>query len=163
MAEARYGTVEQKIRLVVASLGSDVHYMFKNWAQANEEIDRVVGPTVIYVLPPSGDFYLHYSTVKDYPECQIAFVTATNFDFEGSENDNLIEQMKRLCVRFLLALNHSGLFELIEGTVPYKVLYDTFDENVTGIVVTLTLREEQGIVACVDQYRLTDDGVEGNE
>lgn len=157
MAVARYGTVEQKVRQVVASLGDDVHYMFKNWAQANEEIDRLVGPTVIFVLPPSGTLDMHYSMVRDYPECQIAFVTSTDFDFEGAENDNLVEQMKRLCVRFLVALNHSGLFELVEGAVPYRVLYDTFDENVTGIAITLTLQEEEGIIACANQYRSTDE------
>lgn len=163
MAVARYGTVEQKVRQVVASLGDDVHYMFKNWAQANEEIDRLVGPTVIFVLPPSGTLNIHYSQVRDYPECQIAFVTSTDFDFEGAENDNLVEQMKRLCVRFLVAINHSGLFEPIEGAVTYRVLYDTFDENVTGIAITLTLQEEEGIVACAEQYRLTDEAEEGEE
>lgn len=151
---AEYGTVEKKIHAIVRSMGEDVTYMFKNWAQANDEIDHIEGPTIIYVLPPSGDLDFNYSQVKDYPESQIAFVASTEFDFEGEENDNIIEQMKRLCIRFIKALNESALFEPIEGRITYRVLYDYLDENVTGIVITPPLREEDGVVICSDdEYR----------
>lgn len=150
----QYGTVEKKIRTIVEKLG--VNYMFKNWAQANDEIDNVSGPTIIYVLPPSGELDFHYSSVKDYPQSQIAFVASTEFDFEGEENDNIIEQMKRLCIRFVKILNESGLFEPIEGRLSYRVLYDHFDQNVTGIVITPPLIEEEGVIICDDEYRNED-------
>lgn len=156
---AKYGTVEKKIRTIVESMGADVTYMFKNWAQANDEIDHIDGPTIIYVLPPSGDLDFGYSQVKDYPQSQIAFVASTEFDFEGEENDNIIEQMKRLCICFIKKLNESGLFEMIEGRITYRVLYDYFDQNVTGIVITPPLVEEEGVFICADEYR-TEDEVE---
>lgn len=149
-----FGTVEKKVRNIVESLG--VSYMFKNWAQANEEIDNIEAPTVIYVLPPSGELDFHYSSVKDYPQSQIAFVSPTEFDFDGEENDNIVEQMKRLCIRFVVKLNDSGLFEPIYGRLSYRVLYDHFDQNVTGIVITPPLIEEKGVVICDDEYRSED-------
>lgn len=149
-----YGTVEKKVRKIVESLG--VSYMFKNWAQANDEIDNIDAPTVIYVLPPSGELFFHYSSVKDYPQSQIAFVSPTDFDFDGEENDNIIEQMKRLCIRFVKKLNESGLFEPIDGRLSYRVLYDHFDQNVTGIVITPPLIEEEGVIICEDEYRSED-------
>ncbi len=158
----KYGTVEQKIRTIVESMGADVSYMFKNWSQANDEIDHIDGPTIIYVLPPSGDLDFGYSQVKDYPQSQIAFVASTEFDFEGEENDNIIEQMKRLCIRFVKNLNESGLFEIIEGRLTYRVLYDYFDQNVTGIVITPPLIEEEGVIICEDEHR-TEDEIEGND
>lgn len=96
----QYGTVEQKIRSVVETIGADVAYMFMNWAQANEAIDDVDKPTVVYVLPPSGTLNFRYARVKDAPETQIAFLAPTDFDFDGDRNDNVIEQMKRLAIRF---------------------------------------------------------------
>lgn len=153
---ARYGTVEQKIRSIVESL-EGVAYMFKNWSQANDEIDHIDGPTIIYVLPPSGDLDFDYSQVRDYPQSQIAFVASTEFDFEGEENDNIIEQMKRLCIRFVKSLNESGLFEQIEGRLSYRVLYDYFDQNVTGIVITPPLIEEEGVIICSDEHRSEDE------
>lgn len=159
---ARYGTVEQKIRSIVESMGDGVNYMFKNWSQANDEIDHIDGPTIIYVLPPSGELDFDYSQVKDYPQSQIAFVASTEFDFEGEENDNIIERMKRLCIRFIKSLNASGLFELIEGRLSYRVLYDYFDQNVTGIVITPPLIEEEGVIICEDEHR-TEDEAEDND
>lgn len=147
------GTVEAKIRAVAESLGSDVDYLFCNWAQANVELDKIVRPTIIYVLPPSGDFDINWQRVKDYPEAQIAFVCSTEFDFESDENDALVEQMKRLAIRFIQALNNSGYFETIEGKLHYQVLYDHLDENVTGIVITPELLEEDGISICDGEIR----------
>lgn len=151
-----YGTVERKIRTIVESMDG-VEYLFMNWAQANEKIDHINGPTVIYILPPSGTLDFDYARVKDYPESQIAFVASTEFDFEGEENDNIIEQMKRLCMRFIKSLNESGLFEPIEGRLSYRVLYDCFDKNVTGIVITPQLIEEEGVSICEGEIRSEDE------
>lgn len=151
----QYGTVEKKIRDIVQNMG-DVNYLFMNWSQANEKIDHIEGPTIIYVLPPSGDLNFHNSTVKDYPQSQIAFVASTDFDFEGSENDNIIEQMKRLCIRFIKAVNESEMFETVDGRLSYRVLYDYFDQNVTGIVITPQLQEVDGVFICDTEYRNDD-------
>lgn len=147
------GTVEGKIRSIVATLGSDIEYRFMNWAQANVELDSIDKPTVVYVLPPSGTLTFKWNEVKDAPNTQIAFVCVTDFDFDGSENDGIIEEMKRLAIRFVKALNESDLFEQIEGDVLYQVLYDHLDQNVTGVVLTLTLEEVKGVSLCSDVVR----------
>lgn len=154
----RYGTVERKVRAIVSSMGDDVTYMFMNWAQANEAIDDVTQPTVVYVLPPSGELHFSYARVKDKPETRIAFLSPADFDFDGVENDNIVEQMKRLAVRFVKAVNASGLFEMIEGEIHYQVVYDYLDHNVTGVMLTLPLIEEDGIIICDD-----DESREGDE
>ena len=156
------GTVERKVKAIVERLGPDVAYLFCNWAQANVEIGKIAKPTIIYVLPPSGDFYVSWQEIKDYPEAQIAFVCTTEFDFESDENDVLVEQMKRLCYRFIKALNESGYFETIEGKLPYQVLYDHLDENVTGVVITPTLEEIEGVDICADPIRVGDKKEEDN-
>lgn len=147
---APHGTVEKKIRQIVKSMDADVAYMFMNWAQSNVEIDEVSKPTIIYVLPPSGTLDIGWAQVKDSPLSQIAFVAPTEFDFDGVENDDIIEQMKRLCIKFVKAFNESGMFRQIEGGLTYRVLYDHFDRNVTGIVITPQLEEEEGVFICGD-------------
>lgn len=157
---AEHGTVEKKIHKIVDSMGADVAYQFMNWAQANVELDRVDKPSVIYILPPAGELDFGWAQVKDRPDAQIAFVAPTDFDFDGEENDDIIEQMKRLCIRFIKTLNESGLFEQIEGKQPYRVLYDYLDRNVTGIVIEPKLKEEQGILICGDSEVRTEDVLE---
>lgn len=147
------GTVEGKIRAVVRSLGPGIEYQFCNWAQANVALDGVTMPTIVYVLPPFGTLLFKRNHVKDRPNTQIAFVCSTEFDFEGTENDGIIEAMKRLAIRFVKAYNESGLFEQIDGEVQYQVLYDHLDQNVTGVMLTLTIIEEEGISICADEVR----------
>lgn len=155
-----HGTVEKKIHGIVDGMGADVEYFFMNWAQANVAIDDVEKPTIVYVLPPSGEFNVGWAQVKDKPDAQIAFIAPTDFDFEGEGNDDIIEQMKRLCVRFIKAFNESGLFEAIEGKLPYRVLYDYLDRNVTGIVITPHIKEEEGIIICGSDEARTEDVLE---
>lgn len=151
------GTVEGKIHAIISTLQTvgedgkpDIEYRYCNWAQANVALDRIDRPTIIYVLPPSGILNFGWNQVKDSPNAQIAFIIPTDFDFDGEENEDLIEQMKRLSIRFIQALNESGMFDQIEGNVPYRVLYDHLDQNVTGIIIEPTLKEEEGIWICCD-------------
>lgn len=153
----KYGTVEAKVRKVAESMGEDVEYLFMNWSQANVAMDAITKPSVVYVLPPSGKLDFRYARVKDYPETQIGFLAPTDFDFDGTENDNIIEQMKRLAIKFVKALNTSKCFELIEGKQPYQVVYDFLDQNVTGIVLNLPLEEVDGIIICDEESRYEDE------
>lgn len=153
----KYGTVEAKVRKVAESMGEDVEYLFMNWSQANVAMDAITKPSVVYVLPPSGKLDFSYARVKDYPETQIGFLAPTDFDFDGTENDNIIEQMKRLAIKFVKALNASKGFELIEGKQPYQVVYDFLDQNVTGIVLNLPLEEVDGIIICDEESRYEDE------
>lgn len=148
------GTVEGKVRDIVEKMGEDVEYRFYNWAKLNVEMDTITKPTIVYVLPPSGDFYVDSlrQEIRDFPEAQIAFLCSTEFDFESEENDALIEQMKRLCYKFIRAVNESGYFSQLNGKLPYQVLYDHLDENVTGVVITPVLEEEVGYSICEDEY-----------
>lgn len=152
----RYGTVEDKVHSVVDSMGEDVEYIFMNWAQTNVAINKIDKPTIVYVLPPSGSLNFSYARVKDKPESQIAFLSPTDFDFDGHENDNIIERMKRLCILFVEAINSSGLFEQIDGDVHYQVTYDYLDQNVTGVIITLPLVEEDGVIVCDGASRTED-------
>lgn len=155
--DGRLGTVEAKVRSIVESLGKEVSYQFCNWAQANVSLDKVSTPTIIYVLPPSGTLTFTWREVLDRPNVQIAFVSPADFDFDGSENDGIIEAMKRLCIRFVKALNESGYFEPLEDDQPYQVLYDHLDQNVTGIVISPTLKEVAGVNLCNEPERKGDE------
>jgi hypothetical protein len=150
--EEALGTVEGKIKAIVQSMNEDVEYVFANWAQTNVLLDQVKRPTIVYVLPPSGTLTFSWHDVKDYPSSQIAFVCNTEYDFDGTENDGIIEAMKRLCVRFVRALNESGYFDKLEGMMTYQVLYDKLDVNVTGIVIEPVLKELKGIDLCSSPF-----------
>ena len=155
--DKQLGTVEGKIHSIVKSLQSPTEegvmipaYFYCNWAQANVDLDKVDYPTILYVLPTSGTLDFSWNQVRDTPNSQIAFVCPTDFDFDAEENEDIIERMKRLCIKFIRAVNDSGMFEQIEDRIPYRVLYDHLDQNVTGIVIEPTLEEVEGVSICTE-------------
>lgn len=152
-----YGTVEDKVHSIVDGMDDDVEYLFMNWAQANVAFDKIEKPTIVYVLPPSGSLNFTYARVRDKPETQIAFLAPTDLDFDGHDNDNVIERMKRLCIKFVKAFNDSGLFEIIDGNLPYRVVYDYLDQNVTGVSIEPPLIEEDGVIICDGEERAEDE------
>lgn len=151
MGTLDFYSVESKIRHIVEKQWQpDADYMFYNWAQANVALDGIERPVILYVLPASGFLLPDWNQTTDNPQTQIAFLAKTDFDFKTDENDRLMQQMKVLASQFIVEVNKSGLFKRIEDkrNVPYQAVYDHLDENVTGIIITLELKELQGIKHC---------------
>ena len=79
--------------------------------------------------------------------------------FEGKRfddavvEDNVVERMKRLAMRFVDAMNNSGWFEHIEGDVPYQVPIDELDSINSGIFLQFTPKEKKGIPMCDAQFK----------
>lgn len=140
-------TVEQKIKSVVDQM-KGVTYIFDNWQTANVRLDKLPLPAVLNVLPVSGNFQLGPTQLKDYPNCMLAFMDKTSFDFDGKDNDAIVGKCKNMAKEFILLLNRSRLFEPISGSVPYSVFYDKLNVNVTGITISIQLKETSGIVLC---------------
>ena len=140
-------TVEQKIKSVVDKM-EGLTYVFDNWQTANLRLDKLPFPAVVNVLPVSGRFNMGKNQLRDYPNLLIAFLDKTDFDFDGEDNDLIVEKCKNLAREFILRANESRLFEYIEGDIYYSVVYDKLDVNVTGVVIELTPKEINGIGLC---------------
>ena len=78
-------TVEQKIKKIVDSM-EGVSYLFDNWQTANIRLDKIKLPAVLNLLPVSGTFNLGRQQLRDCPNCMMAFMDKTKFDFDGTEN-----------------------------------------------------------------------------
>ena len=140
-------TVEQKIKSIVEQM-EGVTYIFDDWATANHRVNRLPLPAVVNVLPASGVFHLGNTQLKDYPNCMLVFIDKAELDKDGAENDQVVECCKDMAREFLLLLNQSRLFAPVSGDVPYSVIYDKLDVNVTGIIIELRLEELKGIMLC---------------
>lgn len=138
-------SVESKIKSVADTFqGEGVSYYFGDWARANKAFDNMSLPAIVYVMPASGEIDLSAGNVRDKENALIAFLDKTTFDFEATENNVIVESMKALAMRFFVACNNSRLFEPIGGKLPYRVVYDMLDVNVTGITFELPIKEVTG-------------------
>lgn len=139
-------SVERKIASIAEQLG--ITYLYDNWATANVRLDKEKMPVMINVLPVSGKFSLSRVQIRDCPNCMLAFADLAELDFDGVDNDEVIECCKSHAIDFIKGLNNSGLFEPVDGDITYSVFYDKLDVNITGIVIELQLKEVHGVPMC---------------
>lgn len=151
-------TVQKKVKSVAEQFeGAD--YFYGDWNQIDELLDKIGNegrhgfprPIICHILPVSGTMSMRVGDLHfiDSPETIFAFLVPTDLDFDGEENEDKVELMKLLAQWFIRALNESDLFEPIgDEELTYQVPYDTTDDNVTGIILPLPLKEKQGRVFC---------------
>lgn len=156
--EGKLMTVQKKVKSVAEKFAK-AQYFYGDWNQIDELLDKMgrqgaegfPQPVICHLLPVSGQMILKYGDLSftDEPETTFAFLVSSELDFEGEENEDKVEMMKLLAQCFIRALNESELFEPIGDTIlNYQVPYDTTDECVTGIIITLPLREKTGRTYC---------------
>lgn len=138
--------VQQKIKQVVETI-PELHYMFVDWATANLSLDFASNalPAFIHLLPVNGELNMKNSIIRDYPECFFAFFDIAYIESKDEPNEPTVERMKELARRFIVAINNSGLFESVSGDFTYTAFYEYLDQNVTGIMLTLKLKELEGV------------------
>ncbi|MEG1334700.1 MAG: hypothetical protein RSD11_13700 [Bacteroides sp.] len=137
-------TVEQKVKSVAETI-EGLTYVFENWTKADIRIERLPLPAMVNLLPVSGSFKLKNNQFKDQPNCMFAFFDKSERDSNGLEHDTVVDRCKSLAMEFIVRLNESGLFEPIEDEISYSVSLDKLSTYVSGIIVSLQLKEVKGV------------------
>lgn len=137
-------TVEQKVKSVAETMDG-LTYVFENWTKADIRIERLPLPAMVNLLPVSGSFKLKNNQFKDQPNCMFAFFDKSERDSNGSEYDTVVDRCKALAMELIVKLNNSGFFEPIEGEISYSVSLDKLSTSVSGIIVSVQLKEAKGV------------------
>lgn len=140
----RSNSVEKKIKSVAESMVGFT-YVYEDWTRADLRLDRLPLPAIINLLPVSGAMSLKLDQFKDKPNCMFVFVDKVNKDADGKDNDAVFERMKSAAMVFIARMNDSGLFEPIEGDIPYSVILEKLSPIVTGISISVQVKEAKGV------------------
>lgn len=140
-------SVESKVKDICEKEFADMSYVFDDWYSADRAIEKVELPAILNILPVDGRFSFRNGRVKDAPNMLIAFLDEVKMDANGEDNEKVYSSMKERAVKFIDKLNESGYFEKIDGDVPYQVVCERLSCVVSGIVLSLTLKEVKGVCA----------------
>ena len=91
---------------------------------------------------PSSQWYNQGGRTYDAVDIAIAFVDKVARDADGEDNAAVYNRMKSVGVEFIKALNASGYFLPIDGTINYQVLCEQLSDIVTGVMFTIRLQEQ---------------------
>ena len=117
-----------------------------------EAINRAIGtgtlPCGLLKLIGSGTVTADGGLLVEEPRVSVAVVNLTQFDADSYDNEDIITACKTKLYNFILAVQSSRDIAL-EAVTECVRLYEIYDDIVTGIFVTMRLREVYG-VSCPD-------------
>lgn len=134
--------VRQGIKRIAECIG--VRYLFASMYEANLVIGDGDFPVLIDVLPTTGSVTINQGLFKDAPNCLLFFCDKTNLDYNAEKEQPTIARMKQLAFEFIAEANRSGLFEFVDNAT-YEIFYDRMDVTVSGVAVSLTLKDAIGV------------------
>lgn len=134
--------VRQGIKRIAECVG--VRYLFASMYEANLVVGDGDFPVLIDVLPTTGSVTINQGLFKDAPNCLLFFCDKTNLDYNAEKEQPTIARMKQLAFEFIAEANRSGLFEFVDNAT-YEIFYDRMDVTVSGVAVSLTLKDAIGV------------------
>lgn len=102
-------------------------------------------PVMLYVQAIDGSFRVNaQGAVIDAPECDVCFMLPMPFQARGPETVKVAEELNRLAVSFVHAVNRCPWLQPIAGPIRYTLAYDDFDANLCVLTMNMTLTEAVG-------------------
>lgn len=134
--------VRQGIKRIAECIG--VRYLFASMYEANLVIGDGDFPVLIDRVHTSGSVTINQGLFKDAPNCLLFFCDKTDLDYNAEKEQPTIARMKQLSFEFIAEANRSGLFEFVDNA-EYEIFYDRMDVTVSGVAVSLTLKDAIGV------------------
>lgn len=119
----------------------------------NIRLDNAQYPCAYLYVVNSGTAIDENGIIREALTCQVVFTSTTVLDFDGLENERIIDVLKRAAFCWLQVLRRSSELRLrsIENTTRY---YATHDAILTGFSVTVRIEEVEGISICDLPYKV---------
>ena len=119
----------------------------------NVRLDHADFPCAFLHVIESGVLADVNGILKERLTCQVLFAAPTVLDFDGLENEEIIDDLKRAAFIWLQVLKRSGDLKLasVQNT---QRLYATEDAIVTAFGVTCDIEEVDGISFCDLPYKV---------
>lgn len=153
-------SIIDKIKIIVDKVGG-LSFMYDDWNRINVRVSKMARsveneeeskeraregrlPACFVIIPAQGVIDTSFSIYKDMPTLYINFCIDTELDFDGLENDSLIDKMKQKAMEFIYHYNASGLFEPLPAQIEYRPLYNILADNLTGVMLTIKAKEIDG-------------------
>ena len=141
-------TIIEKIRASIRAVhGSDFDVYYHDDPTMNIIADTMTLPAAIVTLITQGTIDQQSGQWREVVSAAVFFVDKSEFDFDADENEKIIDDCKRRCLRWLAALPLDHDLDLVRWERTSRV-YERFDAILTGFAVMVDLREREGVTDC---------------
>lgn len=141
-------TIIEKIRASIQAVhGGDFNVYYHDDVTLNELADTMELPAAIVTLITQGTIDEQSGQYREVVSAAVFFVDKSEFDFNADDNEQVIDQCKRRCLRWLAALPMDERLDLVRLERTGRV-YERFDAILTGFAVMVELRDREGVTDC---------------
>lgn len=141
-------TIIEKLESTIhQALGEQFPFYYDTPSTLNLRLDNARFPCAFLHVIESGAVRNDVGILREQLTCQILFTAPSNLDFDGIENERIINELKQNAFIWLQILNRNDLLTLdsIDGTTR---LYATEDAILTAFGVTIRVTEIEGVTPC---------------
>lgn len=141
-------TIIEKLKATLqVALGAQYPFYYETPQTMNLRLDNAHFPCAFLHVIESGAVRNEVGILREQMTCQVLFAAPTKLDFDGIDNERIINGLKHDAFVWLQVLNRNNVITLdsIEGTTR---LYATEDAILTAFGVTIRVTEIDGISPC---------------
>lgn len=128
---------------VLGALGESYPFYYMSEDQTNLETGRMDFPCCVLRLITTGNTVSEAMQIKERVSAALFFLNLAEFDFDGEENEALIDARKEDAFTWLKSLGSDNTIQL-EGEATTSRIYKEYDDIVTGYGLLVELRELSG-------------------
>lgn len=141
-------TIVEKIRASIQRVhGAGFAVYYHDDPTMNIIADTMMLPAAIVQLITQGELDQTSGQWREVVSAAVFFVDRSDFDFDADENEKIIDQCKRMALRWLAGLQLDEDLDLVRWERTSRV-YERFDAILTGFAVMVDLREKEGVTDC---------------
>ena len=129
-------TIDEGIKKIAEEHFPRYSYVFDDWYDIDQAVDRTPLPCIAHVLPIGGTMTLRNGRLYDRESVTVAFLDKVTRDANGDDQRIVFERMKDVAIDFVRRMNESGYFSSVQ-TWAYNVIYNPLSSIVTGVMLTL--------------------------
>ena len=138
-------TIVEKITdSIKAAHGDDFPVYYHDEPTLNLLTSQMTVPCAVLQLITTGRVVMEGGQAKERVSAAVFFVEPSQFDFDATENETIIDRCKGRAMAWLLALTASHDLQLEEITRTSRI-YDQYDDILTGYGVLAEIKETNGI------------------
>lgn len=133
-------TIDEVIKTVAEESFPSYTYVYNDWYDSDQAIDRNPLPAIVHLLPSDGTMYERNNRIYDRETVSVCFFDKVARDASGDDQREVVDAMKAVGYEFIRALNDSGYLQPIESWT-YRVYYNQLSSIVTGVEFVLVLED----------------------
>ncbi|MDF3076136.1 MAG: hypothetical protein K0S09_25 [Sphingobacteriaceae bacterium] len=127
-----------------------IYFRYGRKSDENINGDNESYPAVVLLEPDQMGFKVSsMGQIYDRYNLFLQFIDQEVMGEQASERESKIEAMRSLAAQFIFLLNKENAFNDISESVPGVTVIDTYDVNVVGIEINISLTDTQPRVFCV--------------